>query len=252
VSYARVLVGRDIVVPDWATLEQDRLSSMIQECAAVFAEGCRRSPDRRFPQDPGRLPLVRYGRGLGVDEATGFLRALEAGLVTVEADGHFLIPRARACSRNLHLVGRNDDHVALHTEVLIHVTAYAEMVLDHGWQPERMVFDPFARGAALDLWGYQAPAAEHESWWEGDITFVAEAKARVTGSDSLTGLAAALERLKADPTASVDRGHRRKWDELAKIVSDHGPVDLLLVADGARWWYRAHAVDGGAQVSRIQ
>jgi hypothetical protein len=204
-------------------------------CAASFAERCNEVPSLRFPRDEARRAALRYGRGLGADESAAFLRALEAGLTTIAPDGAFGIPSARACSPNLHLVGRNEDHVAVHTEVLIHIGAYAELVLDRGWEPGRLAFDPFIRGAALDLWGFDEPVSGQ--WWEGRITFVAEAKARVAGSDSLTGLASALERLQVDSAADVDPGHRRKWDELVNIVGDHGPIELLLAADGERWWY---------------
>ena len=64
------------------------------------------------------------------------------------------MPSARACSPSLHLVGRNGDHVRLHTEVLVHVAVYGELVLDQGWNPACIAFDPFIGGAHLDLWGF--------------------------------------------------------------------------------------------------
>lgn len=231
----------------WETEAQAEVHELLMRCAAAFAQECNRRPSPKFPRDSTRSAVLRFGRGLGADESAAFLRALEAGLATVAPDGGFLVPTARACSPNLHLVGRNEDHVAVHTEVLIHVGAYAELVLDRGWEPERLAFDPFTRGAALDLWGFKGPAGVN--WWDGTIAFVAEAKARVAGSDSLTGLASALERLQADSTVSADSGHRRKWDELVAIVDQHGSVELLLVADGARWWYDVTpSTDGGAPI----
>ena len=41
----------------------------------------------------------------------------------------------------------------MHNEVLIHVTAHAELVLAHLWTPRTLAFDPFVGDAAVDLWG---------------------------------------------------------------------------------------------------
>ena len=236
--------------PSWQTAAQREVHELLSRCATEFARQCRDQPNPKFPRDVTRTALLRYGRGLGTDETAAFLRARDAGLVVVEGDGHFLVPQARACSPNLHLVGRNNDHVALHTEVLIHLGAYAELVLDRGWDPHRIVFDPFIRDAALDLWGYRSATEPGNPWWDGTITFAAEAKARVAGSDSLSTLAAAFACLELDPGAVVDRGHRRKWDELVAIVTDHGPIDLLLAADGARWWYLVDPARGTVTLNR--
>ena len=238
-DYSPLLVDPAAVSPTWATAAQAEVNALLVGCAAAFATTCRASPNPSFPRDVIRHAALRYGRGLGADESAAFLRALEHGLVTVDSDGHFFVPGARICSPNLHLVGRNEDHVAVHTEVLVHVGAYAELVLEGGWDPGRLAFDPFILGAALDLWGFREPPGGEQEWWEGSITFVAEAKARTSGSDSLTGLAEAFDRLQHDPDANVHRGHRRKWDELVRIVNTHGTVELLLAADGARWWYDA-------------
>ena len=238
-DYRPLLVDLAGSSPQWATDAQAVTHQLVADCAFVFASNCNIAPAEKFPRDAGRRPTLRYGRGLAADEAAGFLRAKDAGLVTVQPDGAFYVPAARACSTNLHLVGRNEDHVTIHTEVLIHVTAFAELVLDKGWDPECIVFDPFIRGAALDLWGFDAPRRSAENWWDGRIRFVAEAKARVMGADGLSALAAAFERLQRDPTAVTAPGHRRKWRELTTIVSQHGSIEVLLVADGARWWYDA-------------
>lgn len=242
VDYSPLLVSDVQLKLEWATESQARVHRLLMGCAATFAETCNAAPSSKFGRDQTRRPALRYGRGLGADEATGFLRALDAGLVTLQPDGAFFVPSARACSKNLHLVGRNEDHVAVHTEVLVHVGAYAELVLDHGWRPQCIAFDPFIRGAALDLWGFAETPQSDQAWWQGRITFVAEAKARVGGSDSLTALAAAFERLEQDGSAAADRGHLRKWYELRSVVQQHGPVDLLLAADGARWWYAVEPV----------
>lgn len=147
---------------------QAEVHGLLMRCAVAFAQECNRRPSPKFRRDRTRSAALRFGRGLGADESAAFLRALEAGLATVAPDGGFLVPTARACSPNLHLVGRNEDHVAVHTEVLIHVGAYAELVLDGGWEPERLAFDPFTRGAALDLWGFKGPAGVN--WWTARLS----------------------------------------------------------------------------------
>lgn len=233
----------------WSTHAQAATDELLMACAEVFAAACRSWPSQKFPRDPVRSPSLLYGRGLGIDEASGFLRAMEHGLIVVAPDGGFQVPGARACSMNLHLVGRNEDHVALHTEVLIHITSYAELVLDHGWEESCLVFDPFVRGAALDLWGF-AGAADGP-WWEGEVTFASEAKARVDGRDGLRSLLASLLALSIDPATRASNNHLAKWREIVTLTRDRD-IDLLLVADGARWWYRVSRQGASAVLSAIE
>lgn len=169
-DYSPLLVDPSASPPAWETEAQAAVHALLLGFAQVFSERCCAEPNPKFLRDNERRPTLRYGRGLGADESAAFLRALRAGLVTVEPDGAFFVPDARACSPNLHLVGRNEGHVAVHTEVLIHVGALAELVLDHRWSPDRIVFDPFIRGAALDLWGFDEPA-RNEEWVEGKSDF---------------------------------------------------------------------------------
>ena len=238
IDYTRCCVDPAASAPAWATDAEAKAHDLLVGCAIAFAERCRQRPNPKFPRDCARRAELRYGRGLGADEAAAFLRALRSDLATVAADGAFFVP-GRACSPNLHLVGRNEDHVAMHTEVLVHVGVYAELVLDYGWEPKCLAFDPFTRGAALDLWGFNdGPDGD---WWEGKIVFVAEAKARVSGKDSLTGLVSAFERLRGDPNAVVHPGHRRKWDELTTIVANTEQSNYCLPptaragGGGTRW-----------------
>lgn len=132
----------------------------------------------------------------------------------------------------------------------MHLGAYAELILDHGWTPDRLVFDPFISGAALDLWGFADPPRPAQPWWSGKIVFTAEAKARTTGSDSLASLARAFDRLQSDPASKVAPGQLRKWHELVRIVNEHGPLRLLLIADSARWWYDAEPAPDGVRLTR--
>lgn len=234
-SYERTIRGLGHQERPWSTKAQAATDELLTACAWVFAAACRSRPSTKFPRDPVRSPLLLYGRGLGVEEAGGFVRALEHGLIVVAPDGGFQVPGARACSTNLHLLGRNEDHVALHTEVLIHITSYAELVLDHGWDESCLVFDPFVRGAALDLWGF-ARAADG-AWWEGEVIFASEAKARVDGRDGLRPLLTSLRALSSGTSTRASNNHLAKWREIVALTRDRD-IHLLLVADGARWWFR--------------
>jgi hypothetical protein len=118
-------------------------------------------------------------------------------------------------------------------------------VLDLGWEPARLVYDPFFSSDALDLWGYDAPALTPAAWRDGRITFAAEAKARVDGGNGLSALRRIFELLQRDPGLPAAKQYRRKWDELVSLTQQD-PIDLLLVADGARWWFRAERDQSGA------
>ncbi len=244
--YDRIWCASREAVPAVDDPRIERLLAVLLECAERFAERCRAEP--RHGSDSNRTGSLLCAAGIGVDEASGFLRALDNDLVTLAADGNFRVPGARACSPNLHLVGREGDGVKLHNEVLIHVAAYAELVLDHGWKPDRLVFDPFFGGDALDIWGY-ARGPKTSSWRDGGIIFAAEAKSRVQGADGLKSLLSAFERLNDDRSALVPTGQRRKWEEVRRLTSQH-PIQLLLVADGARWLFSAAQNQRGLLLER--
>jgi len=218
---------------------QRRLFDLLRGSAQGFATHCRTAPAHAL--DPQRRAELLCAVGIGKDEASAFMRAVDHGIVELGEAGGFSIPGARASSSNLHLVGREADHVKLHNEVLIHVGSYAELVLVHGWPERQLVFDPFMSGAALDLWGYSTPPSS--KWSDGQVVFVAEAKSRVGGGDGLGNLRKALEMKQRDAAAEVSGGHERKWAEIlafAQQLTDE-PLVLLLVADGARWWFRVTA-----------
>jgi len=244
---SRVWLNDETQAPILGSAAVDRLADVLQAEAAGFARNCREHPAHVLDGD--RAARLLCAAGIGRDEARGFTRALDHGLVELDGKGGFIVPGARACSPNLHLVGRETDHVKLHNEVLIHVAAYAELVLDHGWAQDRLVFDPFMNGAALDLWGYAEKP--NGPWNEGRIVFAAEAKSRVKGGDGLNALVRAFETLEADPDARVGAGHLRKWNELAALTkATTGSIELLLVANEARWWFDARWVDDGLQLTR--
>ncbi len=203
--------------------------------AEGFAAECRTSGTHA--KDALRSGELAIGsRGLVDDECTSFLRAYDAGLVTVEPDGTFWLPRAGHCSTNLHLIGRSGDAVALHTEYLIQIGAYGELVLDLGWDPADLQFEM----GEFDTLGLE----------EGRTVLAVEAKARIEGSDSLSALRASFMALQDNPDSDVTGNHRRKWDELVRLLQE-GPVEVALVAAGARWAYTAEATSTGARLTQV-
>lgn len=116
-------------------------------------------------------------------------------------------------------------------EYLIHIGACAELVLDHGWRPEDLSFEC----GQLDIWGH-----ERES---DSVLIGVEAKARTSGGDSLQALLDSFETKTLDATAPVPPNHERKWQELIRLTTER-PVLLWLVADGARWLFRADSKGG--------
>lgn len=208
----------------------ERVHELVDQYAEIFAKACR-DGTAQPSKDPKTAANDRTREGrLGSfkaqpDECQAFLRSVDQGLVRIEPDGNFWAHTARRTSRNLHLVGRSGLAMALHTEYLIQIGAYAELILDHGWPPEILDFEcgPF------DVEG-----------GEDRITLAVEAKARVlppTG-DTLTSIRDAFMARQTDPDYPMKDNHRRKWERLEDLTSA-GPVWLWLVADGARWSYVA-------------
>jgi hypothetical protein len=226
---APIRVGENLPEPVWRSAAQAEVDRVMRHCAEGFSTRCRSGG--KHLADPDRTPVLLYGRGLGEDECTSFLRALHPGLVTLADDGGFFVPGARSCSPNLHLIGREGDHTKLHTEVLIHLGAYAELVLDFGWPQSAIVFDPFFSGGALDLWGYTQETG-------GDVVLGVEAKARGTGPDGLDSLLRSFHKREADPSARIPHNHAAKWHEISGFTLQR-PITVLLVADGVRWWFTA-------------
>src|SRR3954447_22397239 len=166
-------------------------------------------------------------RGLRPDEARSFLRALERGFADVDDAGYVTLPKLRPKTPvgRYALLSRSGDGVAVNLEYLIQVGATAELVLDHGWSPGSIDFE---RGE-FDALGLEVDR----------VVLAMEAKARVTGPDSLEKLVEAWLVALEDPTTDRATNAGRKLAELVRLT-DHGPVLVWLVADGARWplWAR--------------
>lgn len=191
-----------------------RLHALLEGWADGFAM-------KRTDVASSRLALPR--RGLQPDEAASFLRALDQGLVTVDAAGSFALPTVRPTSAlgRYSLLSKNGSGVALNLEYLIQVGATAELILDHGWPPEAVGFE---RG--------EFDALGHGS--DGRVRLAMEAKARASGSDSLEGLLRFWLRALAEPGIDLRNNSGRKLAEVRRLCLD-GPVIVWLVAEGARW-----------------
>lgn len=204
---------------------------LLESLATSFAAACRSLPaHEKDSERRGQLAIGR--RGLEDDEATAFLRTFRRGMVDILPDGTFTLPGCRQCPSELHLIGRSGDITALHTEYLIHIGVVAELVDDYGWALADLAFEQ----GEWDLYGFS----------DGRVTLAAEAKARSSkhDADSLASLLESLRGLSEDRTLPVKKNHERKWDALRALAAA-GPLDVLLVASGARWWMKAELDQDG-------
>lgn len=108
--------------------------------------------------------------------------------------------------------------VALNTEYLIQIAAYAELVLDHGWLPASL---------SLEMGEFDLVAVDRA----GDPVILVEAKARLTGPNSLEHLWQAFRAWAAGGEVSADATTGRKWKALREHLSRR-PLTLWLVASG--------------------
>lgn len=181
--------------------------------------------------------LGAFRRGLGVDEAAGFLAALDARMLHVDSAG-FVVPlafRPKTKGGRYALFSRNGSGVSVNLEYLIQLAAAGELVSVHQFAGADICFE---QGE------FDAVAEDGD----GVPVLVMEAKARVHGPDSLTGLLASFLRLSVDGAAPAKDNHRRKFAALLDIAVHGRPVTLWLVAEGARWSFEATATDGGLRL----
>lgn len=167
--------------------------------------------------------LVPPRRGLGRDESASFLRAVDEGFAVVDRAGYVTLPlvRQKKPVGRYALFSKSGAGVSVNLEYVVQVGATAELVLDHGWPPDRVGFE---RGE------FDAVAYDED----GRVALAMEAKARATGPDSLDKLVRSWVRFAADPTADLASNAGRKWQELGRLASA-GQVVVWLVAEQARW-----------------
>jgi hypothetical protein len=192
----------------------ERLRVLLSGWAQGFAE-------RRVDVLSGAMAEPR--RGLLADEASSFLRAIDAGVAAVDEAGFVTLPtvRPKNPTGRYALFSKLGGGVSLNLEYVIQVGAAAELILDHGWPADRLDFE---RGE-FDTLAYRS---------DGSVGLAVEAKARAAGPDSLEGLLRFWFRAEREPDIALENNTGRKLAELRRLCLS-GPVHLWLVADSARW-----------------
>jgi hypothetical protein len=202
-------------MPQSGTAESvERLRVLLSGWAQGFAE-------RRADVLSGTMAEPR--RGLHADEASSFLRAIDAGVAVVDDAGFVNLPtvRAKNPTGRYALFSTLGGGVSLNLEYVIQVGAVAELILDHEWPGERLDFER----DEFDALGYRS---------DGSVGLAVEAKARATGPDSLEGLFRFWFRAEREPDTRLNNNAGRKLAELRRLCLS-GPVHLWLVADSTRW-----------------
>jgi hypothetical protein len=226
-----------------------KVKELLQTWGNVFANECRKYPGKGKYHgfDPVRKSEMRWALGgLQPDECKAFLKAYQAKpeIVRFNPNGSFTMRGKRNSEKGpYHILGRYGDHITNFAEYLTHISAFGELVLDHGWLLEDVVFEK----GEFDILGYD----NTEKSMERAILLV-EAKARVSaGNDSLESLRDSLINKAADPSYKItNRNHLHKWNELFSCLNS-GPVYVWLVASGARWSYLAQKNGSHVKMERL-
>lgn len=192
----------------------ERMTALMQAWAIGFA--ARRA-------DVAGHVLKLGSRGLHPDECASFLRGLDAGQLHADSAG-FVTPNAarpKPVGGRYALCCKSGPGVTVNTEYIIQLGAVGELVSWWGWRPEDLQVEM----TEFDLVGFDPTDR---------VVLAVEAKARVTGPDSLEKLFRSLLVLsKSDPPEA--RGNaERKYLQLLRFC-ESGPVVLWLIAAGARW-----------------
>jgi hypothetical protein len=212
---------------------------MSHGCTRCLRSGLLGSPPAGT-RTPGTVqPALGLGsRGLGEDESRSFVRALDAGLVRVLPDGEFTLPGAAHNLNRPHLIGEDGKGgMTLHTEYLIHIGAYAELVLDHDWPAARLALDM----GPWDLHGLRS---------DGSVSLLMEAKARFDGRDGVARLRDDLHGLARDPSRPVTSTTRKKYEALLEVCQE-SPVRVWLVADACWMLYLGRRVGAAVELTAI-
>lgn len=212
-----------------------RLQAFLTEWSKEFAHQKLGTRDVEF----------RIGRrGLLPDEAQSFLTALENGQIVVDNAGYvspkFCQPKPGGGRYSLFSVNTytGELYISLNTEYLIHIGAAAELVREQGWSSEEVL---------LEVGEFDATGVV-----DGRTVLAMEAKARVSGPDSLSSLLGSFIKFgsEAQPPSPTDN-HSRKYVELLRLT-ETGPVVLSLVAASARWALTAVRVGNRVELAERQ
>ncbi|MCO5999823.1 hypothetical protein [Actinoallomurus rhizosphaericola] len=222
-------VGEAAALP---AAEQDpsivRLRALLERCAAHFAHLA-----------PGGIPsaLRPPRRGLHPDEASAFLRTVDRGLAVVDEAGFVTLTcvRPKTPPGRYALLSRGQAGPYVNLEYLIQIGAAGELAATYGWPADRLDFE---RGE-FDILGFDR---------QDRVVLAVEAKARVTGQDSLEKLLLAwLQYNDANGQAPATNAGR-KYLALRRLCESE-PVTVWLVAAGARWPLQATWTPNGIDLT---
>ena len=178
----------------WIRPRLGRLWALLIERAAGFAAA---------REDVLTANLLPPRRGLGRDESSSFLRAVDEGFAVVDRAGYVTLPMVQQKKPvgRYALFSKSGAGVSVNLEYLVQVGATAELVLDHGWSSDRVGFE---RGE------FDAVAYDEEG---GRVAMAMEAKARPTGPDSLEKLVRCVGVVRGRPDG---RPRQQRWPQVAR------------------------------------
>lgn len=171
--------------------------------------------------------LTLGSRGLHPDECASFLRALDGGHLHVDSAGYVtpLAARPKTVGGRYALCCKSGAGVTVNTEYIIQLGAVGELVSAWGWAAQDLQVEM----TEFDIAGF-GPS--------DNVVLAVEAKARVSGPDSLEKLLRRLlvlgEASPPEPVANAER----KYLQLLRFC-ESGPVVVWLIASGARWSFLA-------------
>jgi hypothetical protein len=215
------------------------LSDVPQERHTFDAEGLRKwlraRAEEYFRAHPDLDPAW-YQESDFTSEEGRFLRAVEEGIVTVDASGRFRLPGLNRSTGNPtepHIFSRPETALRTHVvrlewrEYLTQVVALTELILDHGWPKGLVAFDPEARGA----WTFDL-AAFRDRTGEPPWVIAAETKSPISAGelDELTERLLSWSASGAGPQPS----DRSKAAKAFRGLLRTQPRSLWLVAPGRK------------------
>jgi hypothetical protein len=170
-------------------------------------------------------------RGWHPDECAALLRGLDTRRLHIDSAGYAwpLCAEPKPGQRRYALCCKSGSGVTVNLEYLIQLGAVAELNQLHGWPRERL---------RVELGEFDAAALDDS----GTSVLLMEAKCRAVdprpSADTLEKLVRLWLGYSRDGAPNRGTNAANKYLYLRERATD-GPVSVLLVAAGARWWLRA-------------
>ncbi len=191
------------------------------------------------PSGPVVLPT-----DLHPDEAIGFLRGLNAGIVRVDDSGRCALPsihRASAKPTEPCLFSRRPDgsiYLAWR-EYITQVGAVASLVLDYGWPLELVALDP--RTVEFDVAGFASPAGD---------AFMAVAGETKKTQRELSKLLTQMDAVSRSTDASTQQAPTDGYKKYRGLLKER-PLYFWAVAPGVRRAFRVNHEGPSAALEEI-